>query len=378
MEPVKLRLVAVTAALVMVSTALVGTAAAGHVTCGNTITQDTTLDSDVGPCLGDTDGIIIGADGVTLDLNGYDVIGDPNLDGEFAEGIVIQGRETVTVTSSEDGGTVRDFDAGVTITQGSSNVTVKDIAVRDNIGNPSLGSDFGDGIAIFNSSDNLIKGNVVDHNGPFDGIGVVQFGSGTSATGNEIVGNEVINNNIPSSATINQDDGIRLEPGTADNTVTDNTVHANGLDGIAAFADSTGNTLRDNDVRGNGFHDKAHRKGDGIRVFDGADNTTIDQGNEAFDNAANGIRVDSRGNEILDNLSGDNADAATLEQDIGPLTVTVDHRVRLQAGGEELEDPAPAYDLHDSNTDDADNPTCDDNTWSGNTWDTAFPECTTG
>lgn len=376
--------VALAVAIVMAASVFLatpGTADAGHVTCGQVITTDTTLDSDVGPCNG-TDGIVVGANGITLDLNGHSVIGDPNLDGEGAVGIVLQNRESVTVTSSQAGGTVRDFDAGVTLTQESRNNTVRDVVVRDNIGNSSL-SDFGDGIAIFNSSDNLIENNVVDHNGPFDGIGVVQFGEGTSATGNQIVGNEVVNNDIPSSATTNQDDGIRLEPGTTNTTVAGNTVHDNGLDGIALFADSTDNTVHaDNDVRGNGFHDKPHRRGDGVRVFGRPDNPRVTNNeisaNEVFGNAANGVRVDSRSNDILNNKTGGNAEAPTASQEIGPLTVTVDVRVRLQLAGEELQEPAPAFDLHDGNTDSEGSPSCDDNTWSGNTFDTAFPDCTKG
>ncbi len=48
-----------------------GQALAGHVNCGGMITQDTTLDSDVIGC--PEEGIIIGADNVTLDLNGHSV-----------------------------------------------------------------------------------------------------------------------------------------------------------------------------------------------------------------------------------------------------------------------------------------------------------------
>lgn len=375
MRTVKLRLVAVTTALLLVSAGLIGTAAAGHVMCGDTITQDTTLDSDVGPCLGPTSGIVIGSDGVTLDLNGHEVIGDPNLDGEGAQGIIIENRQAVTVTSSQPGGTVRDFDAGVNIS-GSSNVTIKNIAARDNIGSSS--SAFGDGIVLFNSPDNLIKNNEVDHNGPFDGIGVVGAGS----TGNTVESNTVVNNDIPSSATVNQDDGIRLEPDTTKNIVRNNTVIDNGLDGIAVFADSTGNTLQGNEVRHNGYHDKAHRKGDGIRVFERGNDTTInttpsnDVPNKVFDNAANGIRVDSHNNEIRDNKTGENGEAPTLEKEVGPLTVTVDTRAHLKIAGEETQHPAPAYDLHDGNTDSDGNPTCDNNTWADNTFDTAFPECT--
>jgi hypothetical protein len=48
-------------------------ALANHVQCGDVITQDTTLDSDLIDCPGD--GLVIGADNVTLDLNGHTIDG---------------------------------------------------------------------------------------------------------------------------------------------------------------------------------------------------------------------------------------------------------------------------------------------------------------
>ena len=45
-----------------------GQAVASHVQCGDVITQDTTLDSDLIDCPGD--GLVIVADNITLDLNG--------------------------------------------------------------------------------------------------------------------------------------------------------------------------------------------------------------------------------------------------------------------------------------------------------------------
>src|SRR5215210_9323889 len=60
----------------MVTSLLAVTAApmyASHVGCGSLITTDTTLDSDVGPCVGD--GLIVAADDITLDLGGHTVSG---------------------------------------------------------------------------------------------------------------------------------------------------------------------------------------------------------------------------------------------------------------------------------------------------------------
>src|SRR5215207_2731831 len=52
----------------------VSQALAGPVSCGDTITTDTTLDGDLIDC--PNNGIIIGADDITLDLNGHTVSGD--------------------------------------------------------------------------------------------------------------------------------------------------------------------------------------------------------------------------------------------------------------------------------------------------------------
>ncbi|HSH61086.1 MAG TPA: hypothetical protein VK988_15895, partial [Acidimicrobiales bacterium] len=110
--------------------------AAATVTCGETITKNTTLTADVGPCA--ADGIIIGADNITLNLNGRRVFGnsDQGASGEFAA-IRLAGRTGVTVTGhpgkSGKTGTVSGFEAGVVIDGGSAN-TVQNVTARDNIG----------------------------------------------------------------------------------------------------------------------------------------------------------------------------------------------------------------------------------------------------
>ncbi len=89
-------------------------ASAAQVKCGDTITTDMTLHHDLINC--PNSGIIIGADHVTLDLNGHTIDGngtpasgcDPET--EFCDiGIAFEGRRGVTVKH----GSVRDFEAGV-------------------------------------------------------------------------------------------------------------------------------------------------------------------------------------------------------------------------------------------------------------------------
>jgi parallel beta-helix repeat protein len=83
-------------------------AVASHVDCGDTITADTTLDSDLEDC--PNDGVVIGAAGITLDLNGHRIAGDgkPAAGGCCDAGVLNEGFNGVTV----EHGSVRGFDLG--------------------------------------------------------------------------------------------------------------------------------------------------------------------------------------------------------------------------------------------------------------------------
>ena len=88
-------------------------ASAAAVTCGQTITQDTTVDNDLSNCPGD--GLVVGADNITLDLNGHTVSG-PGATPTFTAGVRVTGRSGVTVRN----GTVAQFEWQVLV-QGSAN-----------------------------------------------------------------------------------------------------------------------------------------------------------------------------------------------------------------------------------------------------------------
>lgn len=160
---------------------------AGAVACGQVITSSTTLTADVGPC--PADGIIIGADGITLNLNGHTISGDPSVGDGNAAGIRLPFRSRVTVTGFRGAGgargTVTDFNAGVLINGGSRN-NIRNLKIRDNVG-PGGDALLGDGIVLFHSAKNQLINNLVSHNGPFDGIGVL----GVDSNDNRIQGNIV-------------------------------------------------------------------------------------------------------------------------------------------------------------------------------------------
>lgn len=333
-RPLRVLAVPLLLGLTTVGLASPAASAPAPVKCGTVITVDTTLTANVGPCA--RGGLVIGADGITLDLGGFGVLGRANRTGDGV-GILLSGRTDVTVQN----GRVIDFDAGVGIVGGSAN-TIGDLLVKDNIG--SNKSDFGDGIAVSGSTGNSIVNNDVIHNGPYDGIGL--FGP---SSGNLVEGNVVSDNNVGATP----DDGIRIEgPGATNNIIRGNTVTGSALDGIAIFSDqrtgnfNTGNVIEGNTVSANGFGLLAARPGDGIRTFLRANENVI-RNNRVHDNAGSGILIaeGSLSNQILTNTSTGNARQAAAA--------------------------SPRYDLHDLN------PACDANVWSGNTYGSAFPACTT-
>ncbi len=342
-------------------TGLSGVARAA-VACGDTITQNTVLDADVGPCpFGGGWGIKVGADNVTLDLNGHTVSGTSVVVPSEGAGVYVYRRTGVTVKN----GTVRWFDGGVIIEGGSAN-TVTGVTARDNIGLVGT-TKYADGIAILSSVNNQIVNNQAVHNGPLSGIAIysrvdsehARDTSGAS-TGNLIDHNRVIDSTPARSPSINDNDGIRIETQSELNTISYNTVSGSGLDGISIFSFTPNNTVRYNTVYNNGFLNPFRRRGDGIRVFGGSSNTTV-QFNQAYGNAANGIifhgvfntpsgpRPPVTNSRATDNSAVGNAVLPPIEMS--------------ELGG-------PVYDLLDGQ------PTCDNNVWLRNRYHTASPDCT--
>lgn len=291
------RLGIVTTAAIIATMGMAGVANAAHVTCGTTITTNTTLDSNVGPC--SSTAITFGADNITLNLNGFQVFGIRGVSGE-GPGILLSGRTNDRVIN----GTVSDFDAGIAIVGGSRNI-VQGVTATLNEG--SSATDFGDGIAISASNENVIQGNTVTRNAPFDGIGLFGGSSRNRIEGNVVSDNQGLRT-IGPHGTTEEDDGIRLENFSTFNVVRGNTVERNGLDGIAVFFRATDNIIEGNTVRANGFHDPLpppNRPGDGIRLFLQADRNIV-RGNTSENNAKFGIGVDSFFNQIVSNRATGN------------------------------------------------------------------------
>jgi len=204
----------------------VAEAAKSVVNCGDVITHNTTLGNDVGPC--PKDGVIIGADNVTLNLAGHKIFGTTSPDDGV--GVRIPNHTGVTIRK----GIITQFDTGVYVNQGSNN-TISDMKIRFNVGlTDRFTTEFGDGILIYESPNNMVVGNLIEHNGIWDGIGV----GGPLSSGNRILRNTVNSNNDgnPRGGIAGFGQGINIGNGfpmTGSNNVVDgNTVMGHTLSGI--------------------------------------------------------------------------------------------------------------------------------------------------
>jgi len=204
--------------------------------CGQVVTKNITLTKSLKNC---ASGLVVGADNVTINLNGYSIRG---LGSDAGIGIDVSGWTGVTVKN----GTITDFEQGVHLFDGSAS-TVKQLVVRRTdtgiwAGGTSAAQsiqildnsvrDSRDGIFFFGAASSRIAGNTLSH---LSGVGILcrQQGGGL-----RIEGNRSTKNNI----------GIQLLFCQA--TVSENVASDNTFAGITRL-ESNGSTLR-NVANGNG------------------------------------------------------------------------------------------------------------------------------
>jgi parallel beta-helix repeat protein len=327
--------------------------------CGITVTQNLTLADDIGPCPGD--GVIIGADGVHLNLNGHTISGNFSHGGNSA-GVRATGPQKLDISN----GTITGFDAGVALITGGGN-TVRGLTVANNVGNMAntFNSTFGDGILMFSSGGNTVAGNVVAGNGPFDGIAMIGFGADNNLIQNNTV-TDTPNANRPNFPGLGL--GITTNPflgfdrprtvSLYGNEVIGNVVSNNASAGISTVS-NIGGVIRSNIAKHNGFGSPFGfaYPGNGIGVthlFRADPHTnTIVENNQAIGNAMDGIDISGLGNQILNNVADGNGGRFA-------------GRFR--------------FDLTDENRDPNNNNLrdCYADTWSGNRWGSGghSPACT--
>jgi parallel beta-helix repeat protein len=326
-----------------------GRALASHVGCGAVITTDTTLDSDLTDC--PNNGIIIGADDITLDLNGHRIDGDGT---EFADcpkkeicdvGVVNDGHDDVTVRD----GSAREFGVGAFVGKARHNRVLgisssrntffgfvvalsPRTLIRDSSGNASTVHRDGTGLGLFDSHrvrivrntfrDNagdhaivmvdsnysLIKGNRLSRN---DGEGLLMEGG----EHNQINHNRVVDNRggitlgpgsenvIAHNHVSGGRDGIRIEKGhgnlVADNVVVDTSQAGIRLGIPNPLLGGENNVVRENLVRGS-------RK-DGF-VVGKKDHHSLLKRNLAKESGDDGFNVQSRTTKLTKNRARNNGD----------------------------------------------------------------------
>jgi parallel beta-helix repeat protein len=276
--PAKIRPQVVTATLVGLAViailllagvvALSGAEAASNVNCGDTITSDTTLHKDLVNC--PNNGIMIGADGITLDLNGHTIDGD----GTPAAGCdpITEFCDTGVVNFRHDGvtvkhGSMRQFAAGVNFGKVRHNRLLGISASR----NEAIGFQF------FNSSRILVRNCSGKRTSPrHEGTGIGVFDSRHV---------RIVN----SSFRHNGEVGIRIADSTRD-LIKGNLLARNRLFGII-LGNSDHNQVRRN---------RLVRNGGGITLGPGSNNLITR--NYVF-RGREGIRIEKgHGNLVAHNL----------------------------------------------------------------------------
>jgi parallel beta-helix repeat protein len=333
-----------------------GRALAAQPSCGDTIIVDTELISDLVNC--PNNGVVIGADNITLDLNGHVIDGDGTEfsdcppDGVCDVGVVDFDHHGVTIK----GGRVREFTFGALVV-GARDSRLSRLALKDNLFSGLLvaASEHSEidglsvsrnglttdqaGIDLFDSHDLTLAGNDVFANGdigffvaglddsrfeensladnPETGI-LLDHGNGNTFSRNRFSNNgdglvvsghanTVAGNYV--SDTVGGPDGngfgISLEGGT-DNVIEGNIVVRSRQADIrlAAFEQFGGPPTVGNTVRGNLVRDS---EVDGLLVESTAADTFVER-NIAIGASDDGIDVDSAATTVTGNLAMRNGD----------------------------------------------------------------------
>ena len=206
-------------------------------------------------------GIVVGADGITIDLAGHRIEGDQSVGGYGVDNS--GGFNEVTVKN----GTIDHFEFGVVLTNTDRNI-MKDLIVTDSKLN---------GFGLSTTTRAVLLRN--------DSLGNGAHGIALAPAG----GSTLSENNVSHNA----ESGIFISSSSGPNTVKNNAVNGNGESGIAVTGSSGGQTISGNRVASN--------ERQGIYITGNA--STI-SGNKVIDNDWNGIELASadsntvRGNRV--------------------------------------------------------------------------------
>lgn len=260
--------VLITPAVVSLATILLAfgnnAAFADTVECGDEIFVDTRLDADI-DCRAypGRDGIMIGAPGITINLNGFTIIGLPDPE---ASGIFNVGWDDVTIKN----GAISGFQDGVRV-DGVTDLVIKDVMFSDQrqssivvinsaevrIKRVFISQPHGDGIntaeaiRLAGVDDAKVKNAIVD-GGYFGVLSLGDPNGDGTGTATEIV--------VKNSVFTNTYHGIFLRR-TLDSRIVGNEVSDSSGLGIGLVDHSAGNRIKTNTVTGSGdvdlFHDES-------------------------------------------------------------------------------------------------------------------------
>ena len=245
--------------------------------CGSTITANTKLTGNMGPCPGD--GLVIGASGITLNCAGHTIYGE----GANA-GISLAGITGVTVENCK----VKYFYYGFELTSSSGDILTRNTANSNNYGfyldTPSTTNTLRGNRATGNSegfdlrsNSNTLTLNTATKNGEgfeFWGNAIIltrntansnsygfmfPYSSGDSISGNKANGNfyegfyfyyDSSNTLTGNTANSNKGAGFNFSRSSS-NTLTGNTANKNTLSGFFLMGSSPGNALGGNTTKRN-------------------------------------------------------------------------------------------------------------------------------
>jgi parallel beta-helix repeat protein len=259
-----------------------GAPVGAQVACGDTLTASVTLTADLA-CTGS--GLVVGADKVTLDLNGFPLRGDGDLEDLGVDNA--GGFDRLTI----ENGRIEEFGQGIAIGGDAQQATVRDVVVFGCAG---------EGIDLNDSDEARLTGTLVTASGGA-GLRIGENATGnrfekSAAVGNAGPGVEIHgsgNSVLKSELTLNGDGVLVLGAG---NTLTSNSAYRNEDDGLEIRGGQT--LARKNAAFGN--------LGEGIEVDDAAG--AVLERNTASGNGENGIWVDgtSSGARLVRNTTHGN------------------------------------------------------------------------
>jgi parallel beta-helix repeat protein len=293
------------------------------VTCGRTLTFSTRLANTLAGCTGD--GLVIGADNITVDLAGHS-IGGTNAAG--SEGIANDGHRGIRIQN----GTISNFFLNGVGLRGAPQSAVSNLTIRK-IGAGGVEPDTSAGVLVKDSPNTSVTASTVTNDvSAFQSDGVdVLSSAGTTVSGNRIANNAwdgMVVIDSPGTRVIgnaldgNQNQGIEVNVGSDATLLAGNHARNNVSNGLVVGAVSRarieGNTLTGNSEGGLFMFDllnsrvsanRANGNGVGIDLEGGQDGSTGNRiaNNDASHNTA-GLVVGGGANDnvIVANVSNAN------------------------------------------------------------------------